>query len=208
MKRSQPGTQSPPPPPPRGIRALTKGVDFGEDIDLVAGLTAAALAANQLAAAVRSSSNGDGAHHHRHRVAHLAKAGLGAAFALVAFEKCRREHEERVHGGREKGGAFPDQHRRGRGRGRRGGAGAEGGDGEGSHGRGSPDWRDRRSRSRDGRVIVHPRRRDSIGGQMASTRGRAMASTDCLPGYIPRRPSLERRHRSHSPRRHGYLADS
>lgn len=73
---------------PKTSKSFVNDVDFGEGIDLVAGLTAAALSANQL---------GKVAHSKKHKTEHLAKAGLGAVVALGALEMFRREHEEGKH---------------------------------------------------------------------------------------------------------------
>lgn len=63
-----------------------KDVDFGEGIDLVVGLTATALAADQLLRLKDSK---------QHKKMHLAKAGLSAAAAAAAFTMLQREHNER-----------------------------------------------------------------------------------------------------------------
>lgn len=95
---------SPPPTPPdhdshgphsprRFIRRLSEKVDFGEDVDFVVGVTASALTADQLLKQTTCK---------RHKVAHLAKAGLGAAVAATAFTMMSREHDQRKQEERKK----------------------------------------------------------------------------------------------------------
>jgi len=98
-----PHSQADHPKSPKSSRGLINDVDFGEGIDLVAGLTAAALSADQLGKVARSK---------KHKTEHLAKAGLGAVVALGALEMFRREHEEGKHhhdGGNDKG-SYSHQH--------------------------------------------------------------------------------------------------
>ncbi|KAK0671720.1 hypothetical protein QBC41DRAFT_315408 [Cercophora samala] len=94
--------QPPPPHPPSPSLApkkkksgifpdLTKSINLGEDIDLVVGLTATALTADQLLKLKDSK---------KHKAMHLAKAGLSAATAATAFTMMARERNERV--GRER----------------------------------------------------------------------------------------------------------
>ncbi|KAK4149793.1 hypothetical protein C8A00DRAFT_37610 [Chaetomidium leptoderma] len=64
---------------------LTKNVNFGEDIDFVLGVTATALAADQLLKLNDSK---------KHKKMHLAKAALSAAAAAAAFTIMRREYNE------------------------------------------------------------------------------------------------------------------
>ena len=64
-----------PQPHPNILQTLTKDVAFGEGVDLVVGLTATALAADQLLR-VKDSK--------QHKKMHLAKAGLSAAAAAAA----------------------------------------------------------------------------------------------------------------------------
>lgn len=77
-----------PPKSPKTSEGFVNDVDFGAGIDLVAGLTAAALTADQL---------GKVAHSKKHKAEHLAKAGLGVVVTLGALEMFRREHEEGKH---------------------------------------------------------------------------------------------------------------
>ncbi|KAK4169785.1 hypothetical protein QBC43DRAFT_306684 [Cladorrhinum sp. PSN259] len=65
----------------------TKKANLGEDIDLVVGVTATALAADQLIKLKESK---------KHKAMHLAKAGLSTAAAATAFTMMRREHRERI----------------------------------------------------------------------------------------------------------------
>lgn len=58
---------------------------LGEDVDLVIGLTAAALAGNEVAKLARG---------HQHQGSHLVKAGLSAAVAASALNMMRREHQD------------------------------------------------------------------------------------------------------------------
>ncbi|KAK4180457.1 hypothetical protein QBC36DRAFT_320013 [Triangularia setosa] len=70
---------------------LTKDINFGENIDLVLGVTATALTADQLLKLKDSKKN---------KAMHLAKASLSAAAAATAFTMMRREHNERARLGR------------------------------------------------------------------------------------------------------------
>ncbi|KAK5651803.1 hypothetical protein OQA88_11670 [Cercophora sp. LCS_1] len=75
------------PESPRGlIGDITKDINLGEEIDLVVGVTATALAADQ---ALKMSKSKD------HKAAHFAKASLGAAVATTAFTMMAREHREK-----------------------------------------------------------------------------------------------------------------
>ena len=77
---------SPPSELSRGrLPSITRDINFGESIDFVVGVTAAALAADQLLK-LKDSKN--------HKTMHLAKAGLSAAAAATAFTMLRREHHE------------------------------------------------------------------------------------------------------------------
>ncbi|KAB5528807.1 hypothetical protein GE09DRAFT_396511 [Coniochaeta sp. 2T2.1] len=65
-----------------------RDISFGEDIDFVIALTAAALTANQLLKVAESK---------KHKGSHLAKAALGAAVTAVAvdmYQRDSKEHEE------------------------------------------------------------------------------------------------------------------
>ncbi|KAH8908272.1 hypothetical protein BR93DRAFT_968092 [Coniochaeta sp. PMI_546] len=62
-----------------------KDITFGEDIDIAVALTAGALTADQLWKAAQSK---------KHKVSHLAKAGLGAAVAAAAVNMYQRDSEE------------------------------------------------------------------------------------------------------------------
>lgn len=68
-------------------RSLPHIADFslGEDVDLVIGLTAAALAGNEVARLAKS---------HQHQGSHLFKAGLSAAVAASALKLMQREHQD------------------------------------------------------------------------------------------------------------------
>lgn len=66
-------------------KGFARDVKFGQDIDLVAGLTAAALTADQLTKVADSKD---------HKTEHLALAGLGAAATVGALEMFWREHQE------------------------------------------------------------------------------------------------------------------
>lgn len=96
-----PRTPTPPPhPPSRSSQSLlsdfANNTNFGEDIDFVVGVTATALAADQLLKLKDST---------KHKKMHLAKAGLSAAAAAAAFSMMRREHAENCHHGGSKGQA-------------------------------------------------------------------------------------------------------
>lgn len=78
-------------------RSLPHIADFslGEDVDLVIGLTAAALAGNEVARLAKS---------HQHQGSHLVKAGLSAAVAATALKMMQREHQDnRDHHGHHDG---------------------------------------------------------------------------------------------------------
>lgn len=77
MKHSRPAQRSPP---------HIADFSLGEDIDLVIGLTAAALAGNEV---VKLAKN------HQHQGSHLVKAGLSAAVAASALKMMQREHQDR-----------------------------------------------------------------------------------------------------------------
>lgn len=68
-------------------RSLPHIPDFslGEDVDLIIGLTAAALAGNEVARLAKS---------HQHQGSHLVKAGLSAAVAASALKMMQREHQD------------------------------------------------------------------------------------------------------------------
>lgn len=68
-------------------RSLPHIAEFslGEDVDLVIGLTAAALAGNEVARLAKS---------HQHQGSHLFKAGLSAAVAAGALKLMQREHQD------------------------------------------------------------------------------------------------------------------
>lgn len=70
------------------LHDITHNVNFGQDIDFVVGVTATALASDQLLKAKDSKE---------HKKMHLAKAGLSAAAAAAAFTMMRREHLEEHH---------------------------------------------------------------------------------------------------------------
>lgn len=76
MKPSRPAQRSPP---------HIADFSLGEDIDLVIGLTAAALAGNE---AVKLATS------HQHHGSHLMKAGLSAAVAASALKMMQREHQD------------------------------------------------------------------------------------------------------------------
>lgn len=80
---------------------LTKNINLGEDIDLVVGLTATALTADQVLKLKDSK---------KHKAMHLAKASLSAAAAATAFTMMKREHNERV--GRERTRRRPESESR------------------------------------------------------------------------------------------------
>lgn len=69
------------------LHSLPHMADFslGEDIDLVIGLTAAALAGNEIVKVAQS---------HQHHGSHLVKAGLSAALAAGALKMLQREHRD------------------------------------------------------------------------------------------------------------------
>jgi len=97
------GPRSPTPPPhspSRSSQSLLSdfigNTNFGEDIDFVVGVTATALAADQLVKLKDST---------KHKKMHLAKAGLSAAAAAAAFTMMRREHHEHHHHSGTKGPA-------------------------------------------------------------------------------------------------------
>jgi hypothetical protein len=69
-------------------RGLIPSISLGEPIDIVLGLTAAALTGDQLLKA-RSS--------HEHKTAHLAKAGIGAAVTVGALAMLRADHNDKQH---------------------------------------------------------------------------------------------------------------
>lgn len=60
-------------------------VSLGEDVDLVIGLTAAALIGNEVAKLAKS---------HQHQGSHLVKAGLSAVVAAGALKMMQREHQD------------------------------------------------------------------------------------------------------------------
>lgn len=62
--------------------------DLGEDVDAVIGITAAALAGDQVLRTAESE---------KHKTNHLLKAGVSAAVALGAFKLLHREHDEKHH---------------------------------------------------------------------------------------------------------------
>ncbi|KAB5517378.1 hypothetical protein GE09DRAFT_570875 [Coniochaeta sp. 2T2.1] len=62
-----------------------KDISFGEDIDFVMAITAAALTANQLLKVAESK---------KHKGSHLAKAALGAAVTAVAVDMYQRDSKE------------------------------------------------------------------------------------------------------------------
>ncbi|AEO64839.1 uncharacterized protein THITE_2086328 [Thermothielavioides terrestris NRRL 8126] len=68
------------------LETLTKDVSFGEDIDLILGLTTTAFAADQLLKAMVDK---------KHMTRHLGLAGLSGVAAAAAFTMMRREHRER-----------------------------------------------------------------------------------------------------------------
>ncbi|KAK0612471.1 hypothetical protein B0T17DRAFT_620652 [Bombardia bombarda] len=82
----RPPSPSPPPPSFHLLPDITKKVNFGEDIDFVVGVTATALTADQLLKVTNKKN--------KHKVGHLAKAGLSAAVAATAFSMMEREHRE------------------------------------------------------------------------------------------------------------------
>jgi hypothetical protein len=69
-------------------RGAVPSISLGEPIDIVLGLTAAALTGDQLLKARNS---------HEHKTAHLAKAGLGAAVTVGALAMLRADHNDRSH---------------------------------------------------------------------------------------------------------------
>ncbi|KAJ9131616.1 hypothetical protein NKR23_g11655 [Pleurostoma richardsiae] len=92
-------------PPRKGYRSHSpghlSGVTLGEDVDFVVGVTAAALAGNQLLHATESK---------RHKTGHVIGAGLGAAVAATAFTLMKREHDQRKHAERARSHEGRHQH--------------------------------------------------------------------------------------------------
>lgn len=72
-------------------RPATPPFSLSEPVDLIVGITAAALTGNQL---LKASSS------HDHKTSHLLKAGLGAAVAAGAFTMLRGEHEKKQNDNR------------------------------------------------------------------------------------------------------------
>ncbi|OIW31429.1 hypothetical protein CONLIGDRAFT_631371 [Coniochaeta ligniaria NRRL 30616] len=67
------------------ILPSNKDITLGEDIDMAVALTAAALTADQLWKVAGSK---------KHKVSHLAKAGVGAAVTAAAIDMYQRDAEE------------------------------------------------------------------------------------------------------------------
>lgn len=92
MKQSRPAQRSTP-----GIADFS----LGEDIDLVIGLTAAALAGNEVVKLAKS---------HQHQGSHLIKAGLSAAVAASALKMMQREHQDHHEHHHGHGGEYTRHH--------------------------------------------------------------------------------------------------
>ncbi|KAK1757998.1 hypothetical protein QBC47DRAFT_131873 [Echria macrotheca] len=86
MSHQDPSATSRPHTPKGLLKDITKDVNLGEEIDLVVGLAATAVAADQVVKLSKSQ---------KHKAIHLAKAGLGAAVATTAFTMMAREHAEK-----------------------------------------------------------------------------------------------------------------
>ncbi|KAK0725887.1 hypothetical protein B0H67DRAFT_449941, partial [Lasiosphaeris hirsuta] len=76
------------------IGDLTQNVNLGEDVELVVGITAAALTADQLYKLVNTK---------KHKTMHLVKAGLGAAVAGTSFAMMVQEHHNHEKKDKERG---------------------------------------------------------------------------------------------------------
>ncbi|KAK3364589.1 hypothetical protein B0T25DRAFT_69632 [Lasiosphaeria hispida] len=76
------------------IGDLTQNANLGEDIELVVGVTAAALTADQLYKLMMTK---------KHKTMHLVKAGLSATVAGASFAMMLQEHHEHEKKGRERG---------------------------------------------------------------------------------------------------------
>lgn len=89
---------------PRSTAYSLSNVNLGEDIDLVVGVTAAALTGDQLFKAAGSKE---------HKAAHLVKAGLGAVVTVGALRMMAREHSEKIkHDEHDKARRHPDDESR------------------------------------------------------------------------------------------------